>query len=119
MKLKSETYSAKKQILATLGHWEAEKILINNEGIEANAQGKKIIPAGTIIGKQGESIFAEGVVASIVNDSNAQGIVKEDIDVTEGQNIGTAYYVGNIKESALPLGPSLEAKKALSRITFK
>lgn len=80
---------------------------ISNAGVVANAQGRKIVSAGTVYPK---------------NDATAIGIVYTDTDVTEGPQPGAVLIEAWILEARLPVVPSAEAKTALaanSDIKFK
>lgn len=80
---------------------------ISDEGVTADAQGRKIVPAGTVYP---------------ANDDTAIGITYTDTDVTEGPQPGSVIIEAWIIESRLPVAPSAEAKTALaakSNIKFK
>lgn len=66
--------------------------------------GRKIVKAGTILPS---------------NDANAKGILLEDVDVTNGDNIGSLIEDGFILKNRLPVAPDEAAIMALKRITFK
>lgn len=80
---------------------------ISDEGVTANAQGRKIVPAGTVYP---------------ANDATAIGITYTDTDVTEGPQPGSVIIDAWILEARLPVAPSTTAKTALaanSGIKFK
>jgi hypothetical protein len=80
---------------------------IDDTGITANAQGRKIVPAGTVYPS---------------NDAEAIGITYTDTDVTEGPQPGSVLIDAWILEARLPVAPSATAKTALaakSGIKFK
>lgn len=80
---------------------------ISDAGVNANAQGRKIVPAGTVYPK---------------NDATAIGITYTDTDVTEGPQPGAVLIEAWILEARLPVAPTDEAKTALaanSGIKFK
>lgn len=80
---------------------------ISNAGVAANAQGRKIVPAGTVYP---------------ANDATAIGITYTDTDVTEGPQPGAVLIEAWILEDRLPAPVSAEAKTALaasSGIKFK
>lgn len=64
---------------------------------------KKVVKAGTIWPS---------------NDTNAQGVVLYDVDVTNGTASGALLFEGSIKTSKLPAAPDAAAIAALPRITF-
>ncbi len=72
---------------------------IKQEGVAADATGKKIVKGGTIYP---------------ANDATAIGIVFEDIDVTEDAvRPGSVIIAGRILQNRLPVEPSAEALAAL------
>lgn len=80
---------------------------ISDSGVAANAQGKKIVPAGTVYP---------------ADDATAIGITYTDTDVTEGPQPGSVLIEAWIIEERLPAALSPEAKTALaakSGIKFK
>lgn len=80
---------------------------ISNAGVAANAEGRKIVPAGTVYP---------------ANDATAIGITYTDTDVTEGPQPGAVLIEAWILEDRLPVAPSAEAKTSLaekSKIKFK
>lgn len=80
---------------------------VEDTGITADAQGRKIVPAGTVYP---------------ANDATAIGITYTDTDVTEGPQPGAVLVEAWILEARLPVAPSADAKTALaanSQIKFK
>lgn len=77
---------------------------ISNAGVAADANGRKIVKAGTIYPK---------------NDATAEGIVYTDVDVTEGPQAGALLVEAYILEARLPVAPSDEAKEAMKEIKFR
>lgn len=75
-------------------------------GVEADANGKKIVKAGTPFPS---------------NDTNCKGYLLHDVDVTQGDAPGTYIYEGSIDSSKLTeAGVTVgeEAKAATPRVTF-
>lgn len=80
---------------------------VSNTGVTANAQGRKIVPAGSVYP---------------ANDATAIGILYTDVDVTEGPQPGAVLVDAWILEGRLPVAPATTAKTALaanSQIKFK
>ena len=67
------------------------------------ADGSKYVPMGTIFPS---------------NDSNAVGIVYEDLDVTAGNMPGSVVYAGYVIEDRLPVEIDSDAKTALAAKGF-
>ncbi|REK69335.1 hypothetical protein [Paenibacillus paeoniae] len=77
---------------------------VSDAGVTANAQGRKIVPAGSIYPK---------------NDETAVGILLTDVDVTEGPQPGSVLVDAWILEARLPVAPAATAKTAMKAIKFK
>lgn len=77
---------------------------VSDVGIVANEDGRKVVPAGTILP---------------ANDATAKGILFTDTDVTEGPQPGALIVEGYILEARLPVVPSLEAKEEMKEIKFR
>lgn len=77
---------------------------VSDAGVTANAEGKKIVPAGTIWPS---------------NDANAKGILHNDVDVTHGPQPGSVIVEGYVLEARLPVAPDATAKTALKEIKFQ
>ena len=66
--------------------------------------GKKIVKAGTILPD---------------NNATAKGILLEDVDVTNGDAIGSIIEDGFVLKDRLPVVPDEQAISVLKKITFK
>lgn len=76
---------------------------IAQTGATTTTAGNKYVPMGTVWPS---------------NDTNAQGIVYEDIDVTEGDAPGSVVLAGRVYEDRLPVTIAAAAKTALSAKGF-
>ena len=96
-------------------------VQVSNTGVSNNADGRKVIPAGTPIGGTTSALSNRQAVLSVTNSStngaNAQGILWYDVDVTNGTTTGTMIVGGYIDESKCPTIDA-SVKTALTRITF-
>jgi hypothetical protein len=119
-KFVTTSYTNKKEILKFPDHYVNVAVTVSDTGITANADGKKIVPAGTIVGggfledtavKAVKATTTEGV-------SNAEGVLFYDVDVTYGPAQGAALIHGFIALEKIPAAPSTEEKTALKQITF-
>jgi len=121
-KFKTTTYGNGKTILKFPDHYVNVGVTVSDEGVTVNAEGKKIVPAGTIIGGgflTDESIAAVKATSSgtpLV--SNAEGVLFYDVDVTDGPASGAALIHGFIDLDKLPTAPAAEEVAALKQITF-
>lgn len=77
---------------------------VSDAGVVADANGKKIVKAGTILP---------------ANDASAQGILYTDVDVTNGPQPGSLIVEAYVLEARLPVAPAAEAKTALKKVTFR
>lgn len=69
-----------------------------------DVNGRKIVKAGTILPE---------------NDATAQGILLEDVDVTDGDAMGSLIETGVILKDRLPVVPADTAITALKLILFR
>ena len=96
-------------------------VQVSNTGVSSNAEGRKVIPAGTPVGGTTSALATRNAVLQVTNTSstgaNAQGVLRYDVDVTDGSANATLVVFGFIDESKCP---SIDAtvKSALAKITF-
>lgn len=110
------TYTNKKEILKFPDHYVNVAVTVSDTGVAANGDGKKIVPAGTILG--GGFLASESVPAVKTNGAGAEGVLFNDTDVTFGPAPGAALIHGFIALDKLPEAPAAEAVTALKQITF-
>lgn len=117
-----QTYSAPVKDVLLAPHLAFEiGVQVSNTGVSNNAEGRKIIPAGTPLGATTSVLDVRNTVLQVTNTSalgaNSQGILRYDVDVTNGNANATLIVVGVVDSSKCP---ALEAtaKTALTRITF-
>lgn len=108
MKVVQTEYGTSKDILFNLDPYTARPIMVEDDNVEANEQGKKIVPAGSLL-------TPAGVVA---NDATVRYVLLKDIDVTYGPAAGTGVYRGTINKDKLPVAPAAEAIAALKGVIF-
>lgn len=78
---------------------------VGDAGVTANAEGKKVVPAGSVYP---------------ANDGTAVGILLNDVDVTEGPQPAAVIVEGYVIEARLPVAPDpTTAKPALKEIKFR
>ena len=117
------TYSNTKQILLC-DHKVAINVLVDDTDVEVNSDGKKIVPAGTIVGGKTQPVLTnrgEAVVKKNtqgVDGSAAEGVLLYDVDVTHGANTGAMLIHGFVLLDRLPEAPCADAIAALKDITF-
>lgn len=120
--MKKTTYSAPVKDVLLAPHCSFEiGVQVSNTGVSNNAEGRKIIPAGTPIGGTTSALATRTAVLQVTNSSsngaNAQGVLRYDVDVTEGNANATLVVFGFIDESKCPVIDA-SAKTALTKITF-
>lgn len=96
-------------------------VQVGNTGVSADSNGKKIIKAGTPVGGTVSALETRNTVLSVTNTSsngaNAQGVLRHDVDVTNGNANATMIVRGEVDSSKCPTIVT-EAKTALTHIIF-
>lgn len=112
-------YLNKKEILKFPDHYVALAVMVSDEGVDPNEDGKKIVPAGTIVGGATKPVLDnldEPVTPK--NNDGAEGVLLNDIDVTYGPAPGAMILHGFVATDKLPEAPSTEAVAALKQVHF-
>lgn len=120
------SFTNRKDILKFPDHYVALAITVDDAGVVVNADGKKIVPAGTILGG---GVIADPALyakpATTTNDVNgvpvstdAEGVLLNDVDVTYGPALGALVIHGFINESKMPTAPIDLERDALKQIHF-
>lgn len=116
MKFVETKFSNKKEILKFPDHYVNLTVTVSDAGIKANADGKKVVPAGTLLGGGVLSDSTKHAVKA--NDATSEGVLFNDTDVTYGPAAGALLIHGYIDTNKLPEAPTAEAITALKQITF-
>ncbi|WP_378955388.1 hypothetical protein [Pelosinus sp. sgz500959] len=129
MKFTQTDYFSTKTILKFPDHYVGVAVTVDDTDIAANADGKKIVPAGTIAGGIGGSVLADNT--RMVQEKNsagaigvdnaavdAEGVLLSSVDVTYGPAAGTIIVHGFIDKSKLPTAPHANAITALKGSVF-
>lgn len=74
-----------------------------DDAAAATVNSRKVIKAGTIYP---------------ANDATAKGVVLYDCDVTDGTATGAIVFEGAIKVGRIPVAPSADALKVLTKVKF-
>lgn len=127
-KFVSTDYLSTKEILKFPDHVVSIGVTVDDTGIAANSDGKKVVSAGTIVGggvladntkKVSKKNTQGGAAGSAGAGVDAEGVLLEDIDVTYGSAPGAMILHGFIALDKLPEAPCADAVAALkSRIMF-
>ena len=119
MKFVQTDFGNNKGILKFPDHYVNLAITVNDTGVVANAEGKKIVPAGTILGGVLADDTNLAVKATTTADvSDAEGVLFNDTDVTYGPASGALLIHGFVAIDKLPTAPTAEEVAALKQITF-
>ena len=116
MKFKTTNYGNRKEILKFPDHYVNVAITVSDSGVSANGEGRKVVPAGTVLG--GGVLANETTPAIKTNGLGAEGVLFYDVDVTDGPAPGAMLIHGFLDTSKLPEAPNTEAIAALKQITF-
>lgn len=110
MKFVKTEYSNNKEILKFgVQDYVAHPCMVSATGISADADGKKIVKAGSILNASG----------AIVNDGTAEGVLLYDVDVTYGDASGALVVFGFIDGTKIPVSAlTEECQSALKLIKF-
>ncbi|AKA68542.1 hypothetical protein [Clostridium scatologenes] len=127
-KFVSTTYGNKKEILKFPDHYVTLGVTVDDTGITANSDGKKIVPAGTIVGggvlsdstkKVSAKNTQGGAAGSAGAGVDAEGVLLNDVDVTYGPASGAMIIHGFIALDKLPAAPVADSVTALKgRVLF-
>lgn len=95
---------------------------VGNTGVSA-VNGKKIIPAGTIVGAEASVLTERATVLTVTKEdgvANAQGVLVNDVDVTNGTATGTLLISGFVDLDKMPEDAAalVEDATGLTKITF-
>lgn len=128
MKFVTTDYGNKKEILKFPDHYVALGVMVDDAGIAANSDGKKIVSAGTIVGggvladntkKVSAKNTQGGATGTAGAGVDAEGVLLNDVDVTYGPSSGAMIVHGFIDLDKLPTAPVADAVTALKgRILF-
>lgn len=96
-------------------------VQVTNTGISADANGRKIIKAGTPVGGATSVLEVRSTVLTVTNSADAgsksQGVLRHDVDVTDGTANATLIVRGEVDSSKCPTIEAT-AKTALTHIIF-
>jgi hypothetical protein len=126
MKYTQIDYSNREEILKFPDHYVALAVTVDDTNVDANSEGKKILPAGTPVGGVGGSILedeslevekknTQGATTGTTGAGvDAEGILLNDVDVTHGPAGGAMLIHGFVDPSKLPEALVDDVKSALT-----
>lgn len=107
---KYEHYVSPDQVLGFIREKVAFGALISDTGVIADANGHKVIPAGTPVGGDTSMLDDENAILTVATDTTkdtVQGILEFPVDVTAGTADGTVIDNGYINRFRLPDGVTI------------
>jgi hypothetical protein len=110
------SYGNKKTILKFPDHFVNVAVTVDDAGVVANADGKKIVLAGTIVG--GGVLADPTKKVKAANTASAEGVLFNDVDVTYGPAPGAMLIHGFVDLNKLPAAPDATAIPVLNLIKF-
>jgi len=119
MKFVTKEYANDKTILALAHDPITVPVMIDSTDasvVTDSTTGRKVMPAGTIIG--GGFLTTASTKATTQNDADAEAVLYNDVDVTNGDAPGAGIIWGFVSLSKLSVAPATEAKTALKGIHF-
>ena len=119
MNLKTTSYGVAKDILYLLDDYTAITVNVSATGVTAGADGRKIVPAGTVIGGVLEDPTQAAVAAAGGSSEGAvaaEGVLYHDVDVTDGDALGTMIIRGVLDGTKLPANITAAQKATLPMI---
>ena len=120
MNFVSKSYGTPKDILYILDDYTAITVNVSATGITAGDDGRKIVPAGTVIGGVLEDPTQSAVIAEGGSSEGAvaaEGVLMHDVDVTAGDALGTMIIRGVLDGTKLPADITADQKATLPMIT--
>ena len=120
MKFSVQNAEPAKDILYLLDDYTAIAVNVSDEGVTAGADGKKIVPAGTVIGGVLEDPTQAAVAAEGGSGEGAvaaEGVLMHDVDVTDGEALGTMIIRGVLDGTKLPANITAAQKATMPMIT--
>ena len=81
-------------------------VIVSNTGVTADSNGRKIIKAGTPVGGTTNVLQTRNAILNVTNSSstgaNSQGVLRHDVDVTDGNANATLIVRGEVDSSKCP-----------------
>ena len=97
--VKTESFGNETDILVAPELAFAFPCIVENTGVDANAEGRKIIKAGTPLCEKEDILFNRSTGLRVTADATynkVAGIARWDIDVTDGNTNATVLYAGYV-----------------------
>jgi hypothetical protein len=119
MRFEKNTYGGTKTILYNVDGMESMPVTVSDDGITADARGRKIVKAGTLVGAGGVGTLNDKTLhVKENNNANCEGVLLYDTDVTYGPEASQMVYKGNINLNNIPTAPVAAAAAKLPMVRF-
>lgn len=121
MNVEKTTYSKPDSIMYIADHKVTIPVMVSATGVTAGSDGKKIVPAGTVLGGALANVGAGAVAASTATGENAvpaEGILMNDVDVTSGPAMGALLVQGVVDAAKLPAAVNAYQRGGMPGIVF-
>ena len=122
MEVKQTSYGTSIDILFNLAPYAARPVMVESDNVPADANGRKIVKAGSLLDAQGRAFVKPSNEVLPLNDDTARYVLLKDIDVTAGDKVGAGVYIGTLDEKKIEKNTGVtisdEAKEALRGIIF-
>jgi len=130
LKFTQTDFTGTKEILKFTDHYVAIAVTVSDANVVANADGKKIVEKGTIVGGIGGKVLADDSLSvekkntqgALTGEAgaavDAEGVLLNDVDVTHGPASGAMIIHGFINTNKVPEAPVADAVDALKMIQF-
>lgn len=128
MEVKQASYGTSIDILFNLAPYAARPVMVESDNVPTDANGRKIVKAGSLLDAQGRAFVKPSDTVLPVNDGTARYVLLKDIDVTAGDKVGAGVYQGTLNLDKIeanlttdedhPFVVSESAKAALRGIFF-
>lgn len=119
---KTETFTNENDILIAPELAFAFSVIVSNDGVDANAEGKKVIKAGTPLYAEEDVLMNRQTVMKTTG-TTVYGVARHDIDVTDGNTNDALLYAGyvdylKLDDTVKALVDAEGVKAFLGHITF-
>ena len=109
------------EILAYADDYVTVSAMMDDTGVVADANGKKIVKKGTFVGGASASVFTDRTQKLKKGTAVIDGVLFNDVDVTYGPAPCALMYAGTVKSSKLPEPVTSEIRGKLApdcRLSF-
>lgn len=111
--IKSQEYGNDKQILIAPETAVEISCIVSATGVSANAEGRKIVKAGTPLGASDDVYVERQTPLTEATDNTVKGVLLHDRDVTDGDANGTLVITGTIDLLKLDTDVATKLKTAV------